>query len=73
MSDMTVGAVLKRMGPADLAPHGFRASFRDWAAEFTDAPSHVALNMRGARDRKQRRSRVSARRFIREWQLGGLL
>ena len=70
---MTVGAVLKRMGPADLAPHGFRASFRNWAAEFTDAPSHVALNMRGARDRKQRRSRVSVRRFIREWQLGGLL
>ena len=68
MSDMTVGAVLKRMGPADLAPHGFRASFRDRAAELTDAPNHVALNMRGALDWKQSLSRVTARRF-REWQI----
>ena len=60
MNDMTVGAVLKRMGPADLAPHGFWASFRNRAAELTDAPNHVALNMRGALDRKQSRSRVSA-------------
>ena len=41
MSDMTLGAVLKRMGRADLTPHGFRSSFRDWAAEATDAPNHV--------------------------------
>jgi integrase len=41
MSDMTLGAVLKRMGRADLTPHGFRSSFRDWAAESTDAPNHV--------------------------------
>ena len=38
---MTLGAVLKRMGRADLTPHGFRSSFRDWAAESTDAPNHV--------------------------------
>ena len=41
MSDMTLGAVLKRMGRADLTPHGFRSSFRDWAAEATEAPNHV--------------------------------
>lgn len=41
MSDMTLGAVLKRMGRADLTVHGFRSSFRDWAAEATDAPNHV--------------------------------
>jgi integrase len=41
MSDMTLGAVLKRMGRADLTAHGFRSSFRDWAAEATDAPNHV--------------------------------
>jgi len=46
MSDMTVCAILQRMGRADLTPHGFRSSFRDWAAESTDAPNHVALNMR---------------------------
>lgn len=41
MSDMTLGAVLKRMGRADLTVHGFRSTFRDWAAETTDAPNHV--------------------------------
>jgi integrase len=41
MSDMTLGAVLKRMGRADLTAHGFRSSFRDWAAEATEAPNHV--------------------------------
>ena len=30
-----------RMARADL-----RSSFCDWAAELTDAPNHVALNMR---------------------------
>ena len=73
MNDMTVGAVLKRMGPADLAPHGFRASFRDRAAELTDAPNHVALNMRGALDRKQSRSRVTARRLFENGRFGRLL
>ncbi len=41
MSDMTLGAVLKRMGRADLTVHGMRSSFRDWAAEATDAANHV--------------------------------
>ena len=41
MSDMTLGAVLKRMGRADLTVHGFRSTFRDWAAEATDAANHV--------------------------------
>jgi integrase len=41
MSDMTLGAVLKRMGRADIVPHGMRSSFRDWAAETTDAANHV--------------------------------
>jgi integrase len=41
MSNMTLGAVLKRMGRADLTVHGFRSTFRDWAAETTDTPNHV--------------------------------
>jgi integrase len=41
MSDMTMGAVLKRMGRADLTVHGMRSSFRDWAAEATDTANHV--------------------------------
>jgi integrase len=30
------------MGRADLTVHGFRSSFRDWAAERTNFPSEVA-------------------------------
>jgi integrase len=29
---------LRRMGRADITPHGFRSSFRDWAAETTSFP-----------------------------------
>jgi integrase len=33
LSDMTLTAVLRRMGRGDLTAHGFRSSFRDWAAD----------------------------------------
>jgi integrase len=36
MSDMIFGALLKRMGRGDYTTHGFRSSFRDWAADETD-------------------------------------
>lgn len=42
MSDMTLGAVLKRMKVEGATVHGFRSSFRDWAGEATDAPFEVA-------------------------------
>jgi integrase len=35
LSDMTLTAVLKRMGRGDVTAHGFRSSFRDWSAEAT--------------------------------------
>ena len=35
MSDMTLAAVLKRLGRHDITVHGFRSSFRDWAGETT--------------------------------------
>jgi integrase len=41
MSDMTLTAVLRRMGRGDLTAHGFRSTFRDWAAETTAHPNHV--------------------------------
>ena len=41
MSDMTLTAVLRRMGRGDLTAHGFRSSFCDWAAETTAHPNHV--------------------------------
>jgi integrase len=41
LSDMTLTGVLRRMG-VEAVPHGFRSTFRDWAAERTSFPSHVA-------------------------------
>jgi integrase len=42
MSNMAMLALLRRMGRGDLTAHGFRSSFRDWAAERTNFPSEVA-------------------------------
>ena len=41
LSDMTLTAVLRRMGVAAV-PHGFRSSFRDWCSERTNYPREVA-------------------------------
>lgn len=35
LSDMSLSAVLKRMGRKGITVHGFRSTFRDWAAEHT--------------------------------------
>jgi integrase len=42
ISNMAMAMTLRRMGQSDLTVHGFRSSFRDWAAERTDFPSEVA-------------------------------
>ena len=41
LSDMSLTAVLRRMERGDLTVHGFRSTFRDWAAEQTAYPSEV--------------------------------
>ena len=41
LSDMSLTAVLRRM-QVDAVPHGFRSTFRDWAAERTNYPREVA-------------------------------
>ena len=41
MSDMTLSKVIRRMGRRDITVHGFRSSFRDWAAETTSYPREV--------------------------------
>jgi integrase len=41
LSDMTLTAVLRRMA-VDATAHGFRSTFRDWAAERTNYPNEVA-------------------------------
>jgi integrase len=42
LSNMAFLMLLRRMGHSDLTAHGFRSSFRDWAAERTNSPSEVA-------------------------------
>ena len=42
LSNMAFLQLLKRMGRADLTAHGFRSTFRDWAAERTNFPADVA-------------------------------
>jgi integrase len=41
LSNMAFLMLLRRMGRADLTAHGFRSSFRDWAAERTSFQSEV--------------------------------
>lgn len=40
LSDMTLSAVMRRMN-IDAVPHGFRSTFRDWAAERTSYPPEI--------------------------------
>ena len=40
LSDATMGKLLRERG-TDAVPHGFRSSFRDWAADKTDVPRKV--------------------------------
>ena len=43
LSDSTISKLVRENGiPA--VPHGFRSSFRDWAAEMTDIPNEIAAH-----------------------------
>jgi len=42
LSNMAMLKLLHRMDRADLTAHGFRSTFRDWAAEQTNFPREVA-------------------------------
>lgn len=41
MSNMAMLMLLRRMGRGELTAHGFRSTFRDWAAECTTHPNEV--------------------------------
>jgi integrase len=41
LSNMAMLMLLRRMGREDLTVHGFRSTFRDWAAERTGFPNEV--------------------------------
>jgi integrase len=58
LSDMSLTAVLRRMGRGDITQHGFRSTFRDWAADngkpadaAERALAHVLGGTRGAYER----------------------
>jgi integrase len=47
LSDMSLNAVMRKMRAsgeltADAVPHGFRSTFRVWAAEATNYPAELA-------------------------------
>jgi len=42
LSNMAFLMLLRRMSRGDMTAHGFRSSFRDWAAERTGFPAEVA-------------------------------
>ena len=42
LSNMAMLALLRRMNRGDLTAHGFRSTFRDWAAEATSYPGEMA-------------------------------
>jgi integrase len=42
LSNMAMLKLLERMKRNDLTVHGFRSTFRDWAAERTNFPGEVA-------------------------------
>lgn len=42
LSNMALLMLLRRMGREDITAHGFRSTFRDWAAERTNFPAEVA-------------------------------
>ena len=73
MSDNTLSKLLRENG-VKAVPHGFRSSFRDWAAECTDAPREVCelalAHVEGsATERAYRRTDLFERRreLMQEW------
>jgi integrase len=42
LSNMAMLMLLRRMGVEGVTVHGFRSTFRDWAAEVANAPREVA-------------------------------
>lgn len=42
LSNMSMLMLLRRMGRAEFTVHGFRSTFRDWAADVAGAPREVA-------------------------------
>jgi integrase len=68
LSSQGMAQVLHRMGRTDISVHGFRSTFRDWAAEQTNFPREIAElalahNIAGATERAYQRSDVLKKRL----------
>ena len=62
LSNMALLMTLRRMERDDLTTHGFRSTFRDWAAETDCLPERDAGDGARAHCQRQDRGRLSARR-----------
>ena len=74
LSSMSMLTVLRRMSRADVTVHGFRSTFRDWAAEMTQYPKELAElslahTVGNAVENAYRRSDLSERRraLMQDW------
>jgi integrase len=74
LGDRALAEVLARMGRTDITVHGFRSTFRDWAAEVSHHPNHVveqalAHAIGNAVERAYRRGDLFAKRrvLMTEW------
>ena len=64
LSSAALGRLLKDCG-IDAVPHGFRSSFRDWAAEMTETPHAVMEAALAPRHAQRGRGRLRALRSVR--------
>jgi integrase len=69
LSNMSLLAVLARMDRSDLTVHGFRSTFRDWAAETTEFPNELvemalAHTIRNKAEAAYRRGNLLERRRV---------
>lgn len=76
LSNMAMLALLKRMNRSDLTVHGFRSTFRDWAAETTEYPNELvemalAHTIRNKAEAAYRRGKMLERRraLMEAWSL----
>ncbi|RAU22679.1 integrase [Paramagnetospirillum kuznetsovii] len=74
LSNMAFLVLLRRMNRTEITPHGFRSTFRDWAAEETSTPNHVvemalAHSIRNAAEAAYRRGDLfeKRRRLMQDW------
>jgi integrase len=66
LSSMSMNAVLNRMDRNDITVHGFRSTFRDWAAERTNFANHVVGDGACPRHWRQGRGQLSPWQPVRQ-------